>query len=287
MSISVKPPLLRQNFGVVFYPTKGLTKPVSNIFHFNLTVDINLDYQNSTCGQYNHTSKVEDKLSLINDQINILIDLIMDKYIFKRTRRALLLLGGKILKALFGVLNEEDMEVLKKHLDIVDNIIHDEKHYMVSRDKLITRLAHSQHEMSNHIKVHIAESIHLFNRHEHMIKAELYSLNQTKVVLQDLIIQNNCLWKIRKSEEFLNYILGLLYSLDKLQKGYICDRLIPVHKMHKTLQFWDLSMRATRSRHLAEKTANFYFSSQIAHLVSASSRRLTIGVRVPLSLIHI
>ena len=169
MSISASNPLLRQNFGIVFLPTNDQFYPISDYFNQNITIDIDLVPPNSTCSIDGQLSDLNSKLKTLNDQIDILIDLIYHNYIYKRTKRALLLIGGKLLKALFGVETEDEMENVKKHLNILDNLIHDEKHYMISRDKLITRLAHSHHEMGLHIKTHIQESIYLFNRHEDMI----------------------------------------------------------------------------------------------------------------------
>ena len=284
MSISVHPPVVRHNFGVVFYPQTKISSALTQYIKFNITTRVKLKPPSYQCIQ-NSTTLLAGKLELLNIKIDFLTNLINENYIYKRHKRALLAIGGKLLKYLFGVETEDEMHVLRKHLNILDARIHDDKHYMISRDKLIARLAKSHHKLGEHLKVHIEESIDLFNRHDdNLINFKNFSTQLLNSLKTDRAI-HNCLWKIIQTEQHAKYLLDMIYGLEHLYAGRLTKSIMPVDQLLTSIDYWDNILFQNYSLNIGENSSDFYYNNKLATNIVMHLKHVTYQLNIP-AIIH-
>ena len=280
--ISVQNPVLRHNYGVLFKPYFASKPLIRDFVHFNLTLRIKIKGPGYACN-LNSTDIMGNKLKLLNEEVNVLASLINDIYIKTRHRRALLLIGGKILKAIFGVVTEPDIQKLKTVLQILDHTIHDDKHYRVERDTLIAKLAHSHHLLINLVKIHINEAQTILNNQERNI----HLINKFNLDLMNKLVANvqsrDCLWKIMQTQMHFESLVDLIYALDRLSFGYLSRELIPVNKLIQAMDMWDMILFRNFTMKLAQRSTRYFYNTKLILNFKITSEEIAYCVKIPAS----
>ena len=256
-------PVLRHNYGILFEPMKTPIPILHDNIIFNMSSDIKLKPPVYMCRVVNESAPLAAKLAYLNQGSFLLSNLIRDNYIMHRHTRALLGIVGRLLKSLFGVETEEDVNKLKGHLNILDHTIHDDKHYMISRDLLIARLAYAHHKLILHMRLHIKEAESLFNHQSynteqlHKTNSKLISTIGHKSDLQD------CLWKITQAQEYYSYLLDLIYTFERLSSGYLSKELVNFATMISVIDKWKIIAFRNYTMSLVHTSPRYYFNTKL------------------------
>ena len=256
-------PVLRHNYGVLFEPQVQTKNIIHDYIDFEMSLKVSLKFHDYTCSRGNATLALGLKLSSLNEELALLTNLIQQMSTGGRHKRALLLIGGKILKAVFGVETEEQTQKLKSILQILDRTIHNDKHYQVDRDTLIAKLAHSHHLLIRLTKIHVKEAQSLFSGQ----MDDISNLNKfNSKLLGTLVVDNevkDCLWKIMQTEMHFKYLLDLIYAINRLGDGFLSRELIPSNKLLNLMDTWDMILFRNYSLNLAFSSIHYYYSNEI------------------------
>ena len=265
---------------MLFKPHSISNHLIREFVDFNLTLKIQTRGENYKCDR-NSTLLFRDQLITLNKEISVLTTLIGQTYLRTRHKRALLLIGGKILKALFGVVTEDEVQKLKRVLQILDHTIHDDKHYRIERDMIIARLAHSHHSLIKLVKTHISEAQAILVNHEDNIEI----MNKFDIALKNGLEKNlesrNCLWKILQTQMHYKALLDLIYGLEKLKSGYLSREIIPVNKLLLAMNTWNMILFRNFTLNLAQNSPQYYYNNKLVKTHTVNKDILTYIVKIP------
>ena len=278
--ITVQTTVLRHNFGVLFKTDGNSIPQIDTFIKFKMTLETKIRGANYIC-EGNSSLIFRDQLKILNKEISVLTTLIGQKYLKTRSKRALLLIGGKILKALFGVVTEDEVHKLKTILQILDHTIHDDKHYRIERDLLISKLAHSHHSLIKLVKTHITEAEGILGNYEDNLEI-LGNFDSKLITKLNINTQSrDCLWKILQTQMHYKSLIDIIYALGKLKSGFLTREILPVDKLLIAMDMWDMILFRNYTLKLSQRSTDYFYNNKLVHKFDAEEDRINYTVRIP------